>query len=389
MNDDWIRSFLAKAPADKPGTVFRYNNTATFMLSAIVQQVTGMTLFDYLQPRIFHPLNIHEIDWDLNPQGINLGMIGLRLHTEDMAKFGQLLLQKGVWNGKTLIPEAWVKEATSFKIKSQGGNANTPAELNDWVQGYCYQMWRGRNNSVRLDGLAGQFVILLPDKDAIVVLTANASNTQKELDLVWSYLLPAIKDSKPLAAAPALNEALGKRLAGLTIKPFPGKPVESAAVESPYSSKISGKTFEFPANNYGIQSITLKFINDICDLTMKRDNAAYSVKAGYSSWKYSSTSLSSLLYPPRPASKSIDANYKILQPVIRVGAAYTWNDRNTLELTARFVEEGLGFEGLILKFSEEDGATMVTLERKGGMGRAPAAGPGQGPPAALKGKLVE
>lgn len=75
-----------------------------------------------------------------------------------------------------------------------------PVEINDWKQGYCYQMWRGRNNSVRLDGMAGQFVILVPDKDAVIVLTANAQNTQKEMDLVWKYLLPAIKDNNPLAS---------------------------------------------------------------------------------------------------------------------------------------------------------------------------------------------
>src|SRR5512137_1135400 len=108
--EDWITAFLKNEPVHKPGTVFRYNNMATFMLSAIIQQVTAETLFDYFTPRIFHPLNIHGIDWDKNPQGINLGMIGLRLRTEDLAKFGQLLLQKGNWNGKQLIPEAWVRE---------------------------------------------------------------------------------------------------------------------------------------------------------------------------------------------------------------------------------------------------------------------------------------
>ena len=106
-NGDWINTFLSTEPVHKPGTVFMYNNMATFMLSAIVQQVTGETLFDYLQPRIFKPLAIRGADWDLNPQGINLGMIGLRLRTEDLAKFGQLLLQQGVWDKKQLIPGEW------------------------------------------------------------------------------------------------------------------------------------------------------------------------------------------------------------------------------------------------------------------------------------------
>jgi len=383
QNDDWIKSFFAKAPVNKPGTVFKYNNTASFMLSAIVQQVTGETLFDYLQPRIFKPLGMRGIDWDMNPQGINLGMIGLRLRTEDMGKFGQLLLQKGNWNGKQLISEEWIREATSFKIKSVGGNDKTPPELNDWVQGYCYQMWRGRNNSVRLDGMAGQFVILMPDKDAIVVLTANAANTQKELDLVWNYLFPAIKDNKPLASDPDANAELKKKLTSLSIKP-----TAVASVSSTIPAKVSGKNVVFAENNYGIQGVGFKFNNDICEFSIKRENVTYSIKAGRDAWKLSNTGLTSLFSPPRAgSSKSIDANYRILQPVIRPAATYTWTDNNTLELSVRFVEESLGSEVAIIKFSEEGGNITVNLTRKGGRGQG--MGPGaQATPVVLTGIIA-
>lgn len=380
QNDEWVRSFLSMSPTVKPGTVFKYFNTATFMLSAIVQQVTGETLFNYLQPRIFKPLDIKGIDWDLNPQGINLGLMGLRLKTEDMAKFGQLLIQKGNWNGKQLIPEEWVKEATSFKIKSEGGTANTPPEMNDWVQGYCYQMWRGRNNSVRLDGMAGQFVILLPDKDAIVVLTANAANTQKELDLVWNYLYPAIKD-KPLPADQNANNELKKKLASLSIKP-----TTVPSQSSPFQAKVSGKNVTFGENNFGIQGIGFKFINDVCELSIKRENVTYTIKAGKDKWILSNTGLTSLLSAPRTASKSIDANYSILRPVIRPAGYYTWTDNNTLDFSVRFVEETLGSEGVIIKFSEEDGGTSVNLTRKGGRGTFPGQG-AQATPVVLTGKI--
>jgi hypothetical protein len=382
QNNEWVRSFLTLSPTVKPGTVFKYFNTATFMLSAIIQQVTGETLFNYLQPRIFKPLDIKGIDWDLNSQGINLGMIGLRLRTEDMAKFGQLLIQKGNWNGKQLIPEEWVKEATSFKIKSEGGTVNIRPEQNDWVQGYCYQMWRGRNNSVRLDGMAGQFVILLPDKDAIVVLTANAANTQKELDLVWNYLFPAIKDIKLLETDQNANNELRKKLASLSIKPT-AVPSQS----SPFQAKISGKNVAFSDNNFGIQGIGFKFYNNICELSIKRENVTYTIKSGKDTWLHSNTVLTSLLSAPRPASKSIDANYIILNPVVRPAACYTWTDDNTLDFTARFVEESLGSDGVIIKFSEEDGTISVNLTRKGARGPVP----GQGMPSApvvLTGKII-
>jgi CubicO group peptidase (beta-lactamase class C family) len=364
QNDDWIRSFLSKVPADKPGTIFRYNNTATFMLSSIVQQVTGVTLYDYLQPRLFKPLGLKGIDWDLSPQGINLGMIGLRLHTEDMAKFGQLLLQKGKWNGKQLIPESWIAEATSYKIDSRGGNERIPADVNDWFQGYCYQMWRGRHNSVRLDGMAGQFVILLPEQDAVVILTANAQNTQREMDLVWDYLLPAIKSEGQLADDIEAYNELQKKISSLYITPSPTKSVSSSLV-----SRISGKSIVFGENNSGIKEMTFSFNSDYCLVTYKKDAGTQSIKAGLDFWKYSETYLTSLLSAQRAASpKSRDANYSILQPVIQSAASYSWTDNNTLELTARFVEESIGSEGVIFRFAEKNKNLNVTAERKSARG---------------------
>jgi CubicO group peptidase (beta-lactamase class C family) len=382
-NDDWIRSFLSKAPVYQPGTVFKYNNTATFMLSAIVQQVTGQTVFDYLQPRIFHPLGIHGIDWDLNPQGINLGLMGLRLRTEDMAKFGLLLLQKGVWNGKQLISREWIDEATSFKIANYDPKSKIPKVLNDGAQGYCYQMWRGRYNSVRLDGMAGQFVILLPEKDAIVVLTSNAANTQRELDLVWTYLLPAIKDSKALSPNQEMDKALLIKLSSLAIQPSSKKSVMSG-----FASKISGKNIELEKNNYAIQAVSFKFNTNGFELAIKRDDNTYYIKAGLDNWKNSSANFTSLINVQRPfAAKSIDANYKILQPVTRLAASYSWTDSSTLECTARFVEESLGSETIICRFLEEGGNINVTIEYKSGRGSG--SGPGRlSTPPVLKGKLI-
>jgi CubicO group peptidase (beta-lactamase class C family) len=382
QNDDWIKSFLAKAPVYKPGTVFKYNNTATFMLSAIVQQVTGQTVFEYLQPRIFIPLGIRAIDWDLNPQGINLGLMGLRLRSEDMAKFGQLLLQKGKWDGKQLLSKKWIEEATSFKIDNYDPKSPIPKELNDGAQGYCYQMWRGRNNTVRLDGMAGQFVILMPDKDALVVLTSNAANTQRELDLVWTYLLPAMKDNKALSPNQEMNKELQKKLSSLVIKP-----ASKNSVTSTLPDKISGKTFELEENSNGIQSVIFKFDADGCKLAFKRNNSYYSIDAGLEHWKYTATNITSLISVPRtPASKSIDANYKILEPVIRLASSYSWTDNNTLEFTSRFVEESLGAETLIFKFSEEGGSISVSFENRAGRGSFGGFGRQTSPPV-LRGKI--
>jgi CubicO group peptidase (beta-lactamase class C family) len=381
-NGDWITAFLKSKPKFKPGTIFKYNNTASFMLSAIVQQVTDQTVFDYLQPRIFKPLAIRGIDWDLSPQGINLGMIGLRLRTEDMAKFGQLLLQNGVWNGKQLIPKEWIKEATSFKIQTNIPGKKDSLNLSDWGQGYCYQMWRGRNNSVRLDGMAGQFVMLFPDKDAFVVLTANARNTQNELNLVHNYLIPAIKSDKALAVNPDLNDELRKKQSALSLKPTTTAGLSKSEIES----KISGKEFDFANNNNNIQSVYFTFNGEDCSFALKRDDNISIIKTGLGSWKMSNILSSSLLAPPHIVSKSVDANYKILQPIIKVGASYTWTDKNTLELTARFIEESLGSETIVCKFSEVNGTINVLIEQKGRMPMMGMPGPAATP---LRGTLVK
>jgi CubicO group peptidase (beta-lactamase class C family) len=358
-NGDWINLFLSTKPIHKPGTVFMYNNMASFMLSAIVQQVTDQTLFEYLQPGIFKPLGIRGVDWDLNPQGINLGMIGLRLRSEDLAKFGQLLLQLGVWNNKQLIPKEWVKEATSFKIESIGGSNRLSKDKNDWTQGYCYQMWRGRNNTVRLDGMGGQFVVLIPDKDAVVVLTANARDTQDELNLVHNYLIPAIKSNTALAANQDSYNELQKRQSDLCLKTS-----ASQIAKSGFETKISGKEFILEDNDYKIQSVYFAFNNDGCSFALKRDNQISIFKAGLGNWKTIKSTLTSLLAPSRNnSSKSVDANYTVPQSSIIAAASYSWADSSTLELTARFVEESLGAQTIACRFAEFNGTVRVTVEQ--------------------------
>jgi CubicO group peptidase (beta-lactamase class C family) len=383
---DWVSMFIQSEPVLKPGTVFKYNNMATFMLSAIVQQVTGQTVFDYLKPKIFHPLGIRGIDWDLNPQGINLGMIGLRLHTEDMAKFGQLLLQGGTWNKKQLIPKEWVTEATSFKIGNSDPNNKLPDDKNDWAQGYCYQMWRGRFNSVRLDGMAGQFVILFPDKDAVVILTANARNTQDELNLVYNYLLPAIRSDKAIPANPAANSELQRKTETLSLK-TPSSKVTNSELEK----KISGKEFILDNNANGIQSVYFAFSNEGCTFAIKRENKISSIKAGSGMWKISNSPVSALINPVRgPSSKSIDSNFSVPATSVKVGTAYTWRDSNSLEISARFVEESLGAETVVCRFTEGSDGIRVAIGTGTASPQAAAGRPGGPQPSGqLRGVMVD
>ena len=197
---DWVEFFLAWPVIHKPGEYYLYNSIGTYMLSAIVQKVTGEKLIDYLDTRLFQPLHIARPEWDESPQGINCGGWGLQLKTEDMAKMGQLFLQKGVWNGKQIVPAEWLKEMSSYQVPSAPSGtrfdelekAGLNKDNNDWVQGYGDQMWICRHNAFRADGFAGQYIMVFPDRDAVLVLTTSSSLYQPYIDLIWEYLLSVL-----------------------------------------------------------------------------------------------------------------------------------------------------------------------------------------------------
>jgi len=213
-NEAWTKMFLAHPVPHEPGTHFLYDTPGVYMLSAIVQKVTGQTVRDYLMPRLFEPLGIEKPKWESSPQGINDGGWGLYLRTEDVAKFGQLYLQKGKWNGKQVIPEAWAQAATRKEVPN-GTGANS-----DWHQGYGFLFWRCRHGAFRGDGAAGQFCVVMPEQDAVVAITAKTGDMQAELNVVWDKLLPAMQD-KPLAENAAEQEKLKTILAGLEVRPAP------------------------------------------------------------------------------------------------------------------------------------------------------------------------
>ena len=197
---EWVTAFLAHPVVHEPGTFYLYNSLGTYMLSAIVQQVTGEKVVDYLTPRLFEPLYIDKPKWEESPQGINCGGWGLYLKTEDLAKMGQLLLQKGEWNGKQLIPAEWVAEMSKKQVESinpgtrieQAAERGMTKETSDWMQGYGYQMWRCRPGCFRADGARGQYIIVVPDKNAVIAITSNVEDLQGELNLVWDNILPVL-----------------------------------------------------------------------------------------------------------------------------------------------------------------------------------------------------
>ncbi|HEY1661190.1 MAG TPA: serine hydrolase [Verrucomicrobiae bacterium] len=323
-SDDWVRNFLAYPIAYPPGSVFLYNSGESYMLSAIIQKVTGQRTIDYLRPRLFEPLDITGMTWETCPRGINTGGWGLAVPTEALAKFGLFYLHKGMWNGRQLLPVAWVEEATTFKIQqppSTGQTLEDAKKNSEWHQGYCYQFWRTRHNAFRGDGAMGQYCIVMPDQDAIICITGESGDMPGEFELYWQYLLPAMKDG-PLPPDPASQAQLKQTLASLALIPPKSQPI------SPIAGQISGKEFIIDGNP-NVHSVSFKFHSDACKFTLTDARGGHSITCGLERWVNGKSDM-----PGTPPKLSIGA----LAPIQKVAASGTWLDTNTFQMTWHFYD---------------------------------------------------
>ncbi len=274
----WTNAFFEVPVQHEPGTHFLYNTGATYMLSAIVQQTTGMKVVDYLQPRLFDPLGIEHPTWQESPQGINLGGTGLSLKTEDIARFGQLYLQKGRWQDQQILPEAWVEAATTAQVS----NGNDPAS--DWTQGYGYQFWRSRYGNYRGDGAFGQYCVVMPAHDVVLALTSGTGDLQQPLNIIWDMLLPALRPNA-LPEDAAAHAALTQKLSNLNMPPVDGQD------SSPVAAQVSGQTYRVEANERNIEAITLNFAGPDQHMIVKTAAAEETIPFGYGAWQPGQTRL--------------------------------------------------------------------------------------------------
>jgi CubicO group peptidase (beta-lactamase class C family) len=269
---DWVKAFLALPVDHKPGTHFVYNSVATFMLSAIIQKVSGQTLLEYLRPRLFDPLGITDPSWETAPKGINTGGWGLRIRTEDIARFGQLYLQQGIWNGKQLIPRAWIAEATRI----QASNGSDPES--DWEQGYGYQFWRCRYNLYRGDGAFGQYCIVFPEHDAVLAMTSGTKDMGAIMNLVWKHLLPAMKPGSLPENSPAF-QSLQTKLNALKLS------VPDGLVSIKKEKSISGKSYTLQPNSEGISAVQFNLKSKTPSIVFTRGTATYELPIAHGSVK--------------------------------------------------------------------------------------------------------
>ncbi len=268
---DWARAFLARPVAHEPGTHFLYNTGATYMLSAIVQRVTGQTLLDYLGPRLLEPLGITGATWETCPRGVNTGGFGLNITTVDIARFGQLYLQRGRWQDRQLVPEAWVADASAVQTVN-GANPES-----DWEQGYGYQFWRCRHGAYRADGAFGQFCVILPAQDAVIAITAGTPDMQKVLNLIWEHLLPVFGPAARPDDAPGCA-ALRRKLAGLALPTVSGAPAVELAAD------VSGRWYAFDGPRKPWQALSFAFGERQTLCTVRDRLGEHQIACGHGEW---------------------------------------------------------------------------------------------------------
>ncbi|MFN8343279.1 MAG: serine hydrolase [Cyclobacteriaceae bacterium] len=310
--NNWPKLFLQLPVEHAPGSAFLYNTGATYMVSAIIQKTSGQTLAAFLKSRLFNPLGITDWDWESDPDGISTGGYGLRVTTEDIAKFGLLYLNGGKWNNQQIVPTNWVKAATSAQISNAPLNPTGPLDENDWAQGYGYQFWRCTHNAFRGDGAFGQFCLMLPEQDAVIAITAESFDLQGSLKLVWKHLLPAFDG----ADDPANTRGLRTKLSQLQLAAPTG-----IAVQPP-----ADKTFEFADNALKIKRLRVQTSAKGCSLTVVNANGRFSFKAGWSQWMVTEKFKTQQLFPLQRA------------PVVDTPLAATacWKDDSTLVITLRY-----------------------------------------------------
>ena len=333
--EPWTKTFLAHPVPHRPGTHFLYNTPASHMLSAIIQKVTGMTTEAYLKPRLFEPLSIENPIWLKSPQGESIGGFGLSIRTEDIAKFGQLYLQKGLWNGRQLVPAEWVEAATSLQI----ANGSNPES--DWNQGYGYQFWRSRYDTYRGDGAFGQYCIVIPEQNTVIAITSGVRDMQAVLDLVFEKLLPALR-AAPLPENNRDHQALTDKLSSLTVKTVAGQATAAIA------QGVSGNTYAFPENDRGLEAVTFDFDAEPASLSIRTARGEHRIPIGHGAWMKSRSPFANGL----EWNAGMQADY-----AVAASGAWTSGDTYTVKLclyeTPFYSTMSFRFDGEELHFDSE------------------------------------
>lgn len=341
---DWEKAFLGNVIDNPPGTQFRYDSGATYMLSAIVERKSGMKTMDFLKKRLFDKIGIEQAWSTTSPSGTVCGGWGMNMTTREMAKFGQLLLQQGVWNGERILSSEWIDMATARQTWS-GAIAVAGEDGSDWHQGYGFQFWRCRHGFYRADGANGQLTIVMPQYDAVLSVHAGLGDMQKELNLVWKHLVPAMK-ADPLPADAVAAAALRKRCATLSIKPLGGA--------TKGAEKFCGKTFAFANSRHGFKTVKVTAAGDGWEVELVTAAGTSRFPVGKDAWRTGEVVIDK---GPHDVLGSV-----LGRKPLKVATSGGVGADGVFRIKARFVT---GPHDLDLAFGETDGKLVVTGRLRG------------------------
>jgi CubicO group peptidase (beta-lactamase class C family) len=288
-----VRSFLAAPFAHDPGTSFAYNITASHMLSHIITKVSGITIHEYLKPRLLDPLGIEDVIWEMDNDGINMGNGGSHMKTADLARMGLFLINKGKWNGTQLLNPEWIEASTTPHIYQHPERTAEENEkvADDGSQGYGYQIWMGRNNSYRAIGGQNQLIMVIPEYDFILVCHSQIGDEAGFNKLIYD-MLPSMS-SKKLKADNSVD--LKAAIAHYEIK----RPFEDTGI---IGETTKTRRYQMDDNSQGISSLLLRFdAKGNCYLTFVTTSGVHNIPFGLNIWLHGMTdrtlSVARTVYP--------------------------------------------------------------------------------------------
>lgn len=347
LRTSWVDAFFRIPVAYPPGIHFAYSSATSYMLSAILTQVTGTSLDDYLRPRLFEPMGMQGVRWDVGPENINPGGNGLSATSADFLKLGLVHLAGGDWRGRQLIPKSWTQAVTTAKRSPD----------------YSYQWWVAPNGlGYFAAGKFGQFCFVFPDLDMVLTLTAGLADIAETRTLAHALAFKhAPRMGARTAARPGSEAALGRRVRSLRALPH------FSPQTSPLAERISGRPFACAPNDDGAQAVRLSFAGDRCQFELTDARGVHVVVNGLRDWLEGETTLTGgyLHHEYEPGR-------------MRVAAGGRWAAPNRFDMTWQFVESGfrdtasLTFDGDTVRYDRGVNVNSGPLRRPSIEGHAAA-----------------
>lgn len=342
----WAEEFLAEPVVELPGRTFMYSSSASHVLSAIVQEVSGLPVDEYLRPRLFEPLGIEDLEWERDPDGVCSGGNGLSMRPRDLLSFGVLYLQDGVWQGSRVLPTGWARLASALHVRQapsgewNGKEFARPTEDAVADSGYGYQFWTTEDRIYSASGIFGQECMVFPDQDGVVVVTgAMGDGSYHDLpELLRTTFRDAFGQHERDAAAEAAERDAVQRLILRAREPEQPRPTAVPA-------EVVG-TYHFGPNEHGLRRLSVDVKDGAVLLVVVDDRGEHEIEHGVGHWVRQRTGVSVWRL-----------HHSYQDRAAAILAAGQWSESNVLQLTWHFLESPF-IDQLRLCFDDDGGVTV-------------------------------